>query len=578
MQRFIYLSLFFLGFQIAYTQNGTQDSLKRLAQHADIPIQFEAYLKLAQIHQRTQPDSSHYFAGKAIKLAGKMNQPRKLAEILNLDAVTYCMRNQLDKGLQLFQRAYRIFDSLKLKDDLANVMTNLGNVYQGLDQYDSSIYYHIRSLKVVEHNNDTVSMIKSYHNIGNVYSMLGQHNKASTYYRKAIRLSEILQNEDLLMEVINNMGLEYRLQGKTDSALYCFNKYLTYVERHPNPLSLGIVFNNLGLVYQDKGDKKNAIGNYLKSIEFLRKIDHSWGIANACHNMAQVYLNAGMPDSSIVCSGIALAEIQGMGFPDLLRDIHYTLHEAYLMKNMNRKALGYFKDFVKYKDTVFSMQKAEMIANLEKKYETAKKEAENQALKSEMKLRKIRENRLMLITGGVVLLVFVLSIIVLLMRKTNRQKQKIAQQESFLLSERLEHSKRELASKALHLACQNEFRTKLLDTASDIYDHVDGKGKKYIKSLLYELGNNIDKNAWREFETRFEQVHESFIEKLHKKYPDLTPNDRRLCAFLKLNMTTKDIAILTHRSPRSVESARYRLRKKFGLEADKDISTYLQAI
>jgi DNA-binding CsgD family transcriptional regulator len=159
-----------------------------------------------------------------------------------------------------------------------------------------------------------------------------------------------------------------------------------------------------------------------------------------------------------------------------------------------------------------------------------------------------------------------------------KQKQTISKQESLLLSQQLEHSSQEVASKALHLAAQNEFRVKLLETTNEEYDRLDETGKERIKSLVRNLESNIDQNAWHEFETRFEQVHETFFNKLNALFPDLTPNDRRLCAFLKLNMSTKDIALLTNRSPRSIESARYRLKKKFGLGAEEDILHFLQSI
>lgn len=99
-----------------------------------------------------------------------------------------------------------------------------------------------------------------------------------------------------------------------------------------------------------------------------------------------------------------------------------------------------------------------------------------------------------------------------------------------------------------------------------------------MNDLLRSLEGKIDPGAWQEFETRFEQVHEDFFHRLNARFPDLTPTDRRICAFLKLNMSTKDIALLTHRSPRSIESSRYQLKKKFGLGADEDILSFLQSI
>jgi DNA-binding CsgD family transcriptional regulator len=119
---------------------------------------------------------------------------------------------------------------------------------------------------------------------------------------------------------------------------------------------------------------------------------------------------------------------------------------------------------------------------------------------------------------------------------------------------------------------------KLLETTNEVYDHLDETGKENIKALLRNIESNIDQSAWREFETRFEQVHETFFNKLNVLFPNLTPNDRRICAFLKLNMSTKDIALLTHRSPRSIESTRYRLKKKFGLSPEEDIINFLLSI
>jgi len=80
-----------------------------------------------------------------------------------------------------------------------------------------------------------------------------------------------------------------------------------------------------------------------------------------------------------------------------------------------------------------------------------------------------------------------------------------------------------------------------------------------------ELENEIDTNSWKEFELRFQDVHQNFYEKLQKLFPDLTPSERKLAAFLKLNMSSKEISVITGQSIRSLEVARYRLRKKLGI-------------
>jgi len=73
-------------------------------------------------------------------------------------------------------------------------------------------------------------------------------------------------------------------------------------------------------------------------------------------------------------------------------------------------------------------------------------------------------------------------------------------------------------------------------------------------------------------------VHNKFYNTLNSKFPDLTPNELKLCAFLRLNMSTKEIAAITYQSYNSLSTARYRLRKKLGLDEHTNLITYLNQL
>jgi DNA-binding CsgD family transcriptional regulator len=79
------------------------------------------------------------------------------------------------------------------------------------------------------------------------------------------------------------------------------------------------------------------------------------------------------------------------------------------------------------------------------------------------------------------------------------------------------------------------------------------------------VNSNIDLDVWKEFEIRFNQVQHDFYSKLSSKFPDLSANEKRLCAFLKLNISTREISALTGQSQKSIDIARNRLRKKLNL-------------
>ena len=86
------------------------------------------------------------------------------------------------------------------------------------------------------------------------------------------------------------------------------------------------------------------------------------------------------------------------------------------------------------------------------------------------------------------------------------------------------------------------------------------------------------KHMWSEFETHFSTVFEDFYINLNKRYPGLTPNESKLCALLRLNLSTKEIASITAQNPKSVDMARYRLRKKMNLNSTDNILDIIKSI
>lgn len=117
----------------------------------------------------------------------------------------------------------------------------------------------------------------------------------------------------------------------------------------------------------------------------------------------------------------------------------------------------------------------------------------------------------------------------------------------------------------------------------------ESKQKEQLEEDLRDKGKEIASMAlgavayskknkdeyWRLFHENFDLIHKAFFRHLREQYPQLTPNDLRLCAYLRLNMTTKDIARQSGLSVRGVEGARYRLRKKLGLSENQDLVAFL---
>ena len=87
--------------------------------------------------------------------------------------------------------------------------------------------------------------------------------------------------------------------------------------------------------------------------------------------------------------------------------------------------------------------------------------------------------------------------------------------------------------------------------------------------------NLTDEDQWEQFQHNFDLIHENFFRKLKEKYPALTPADLRLSALLRLNYSSKEIARMLNLTPRGVEAARYRLRKKLALESEENLVEFM---
>jgi DNA-directed RNA polymerase specialized sigma24 family protein len=141
----------------------------------------------------------------------------------------------------------------------------------------------------------------------------------------------------------------------------------------------------------------------------------------------------------------------------------------------------------------------------------------------------------------------------------------------------LRHLNSLMAASTMNLVVKNEF----METIKQELEEVKRKGKSIeTKQALEKIVREIDttlrlQEDWEQFEYHFDQVHGDFLNRLREHFHDLTPNEQKLCALLRLNLSTKEISNLMSISLRGVEIARYRLRKKLGLDLGQNLSKFI---
>ncbi len=165
----------------------------------------------------------------------------------------------------------------------------------------------------------------------------------------------------------------------------------------------------------------------------------------------------------------------------------------------------------------------------------------------------------------------------ILQKETEANERRIEKLRTENLQAELDSKNRELSNSALSLAYKNELLQKLNDELMKLKDE---NGKKLpteqisrVQKVINE-GRN-DERDWNLFEKSFNEAHENFFKRLKAQHPELVPNDLKLCAYLRMNMSSKELSSLLNISLRGVEIRRYRLRKKLNIPHDKNLVEFL---
>ncbi len=209
---------------------------------------------------------------------------------------------------------------------------------------------------------------------------------------------------------------------------------------------------------------------------------------------------------------------------------------------------------------------------------------------------------------GFVILILLLSIAVFVIFnrrvELSRQKEKLKQEEKFkikeeqlknnaLLSEKemirmrneklrsdMIYKEKELANSTVHLIQKNDLLSDIkLQLKKLIRISERRELERKVNSLIKKIDRDIDNdNNWEVFELHFGQVHEAFFQGLKEKHPDLTSREQKLCAYIKMGMSSKDIASLMNITTRAVENNRYKLRQKLGIDHGENLLEYIESI
>ena len=334
-----------------------------------------------------------------------------------------------------------------------------------------------------------------------------------------------------------------------------------------------------------------SLGNYHLSFKDYKQAEHHFNEAITLakkdptfrKRLGDVYLQKGIMylsnnqlDSTKKYLDMSMEIADKVNYGILKQRCYEQLSLFYAKQGNIKRAYDNQLLFKKLSDSLFTDNDIRRIALLENSY---KFNAELEAVKFERSKNElqIKNQRLLIISLSIIsLLVLSLSLVGY---RNGRLKKKVLSLEIEKINQELEENNKAMAMAKLKLVQNSERDSKTVEMLESIGQNAksdqDSGELTTIKSLISDYKFKANHSNWEEFETLFVKVNSSFWENLNNACPNLTANERKLCVFLKLNRSTKDISLITFQSEEALKKSRHRLRQKLGLERGENLSAFI---
>lgn len=518
-------------------------------------------LEFSRYYQRFDAKKSFEYINKAREIAEKIGAVKEKAHIYYYEGKTNSILGNDSKVLDNYQKALDIYLRLNITHMAGRMHLEIGTYRMKTSDYPSALENFSKSLEFFKKAGHKTGMACCYGSMADLYNLQNDYKTSIEYLQKAIGLTLSKQDKALMYTSIaenyNLLGNYQKSLSYFDSIVPTFKDINDFVGLYNSYLSFGIAYSNL--------KNYNKASEYYKISEhYATQLKNQDYILYARSNLSELYVKMNKPDSAI----FLLKEVIDSNVP--LKDINLklgvlkTISEAYENKGDMKSAYLYYKQYKEVSDSAAKQLSDEKLLDIQTKWEVDKK---NEQIKLLAKDKQIARQQTL--TYALIFLIILISGVSFYIYRQHRNREKRLKLEAELNESayQIDLKNRELTHKAMTLSQQEQILSGIKEQLLDV-EIESRRAKEAVLGVISNIDIQLNQNTMEDFEKYFIEVHPQFFSRLKQKYPELTPAEQKVCALLRLNLNTKEIASLTHKTTRSVETIRTTIRKKMGLDKE----------
>jgi PAS domain S-box-containing protein len=571
-----------------------QEKALNNAKEIDSKNQISAcYSNIGNIYLKTKNTKALEYLQKALEISEKGSDETLTISIIFNIGLFYLDQADYEKAMVYYSKALEQAEKAGMKLTVCSTLKNIGTVYLRKKNYATALSYTLKSLDLANDLKLLSNQSSIHQQLSEIYAATNDYRNAYIHHQQYTQINDIVHNEKNTKKIAE---LEYRYKfEKEKQAIELDQQKKVAVQAAEKKLNWIIIFSLLaGFIlmcliavflfrsYRFKHKTNLVLTRQKHEIEVLNEeylaINEEFKITNE-----ELIVTKNLVEKSeeklrllIKNSNDILVLVNEKGEQFFISDAAKKLTGYHV-----EELLGSVKDVI-YPDDLEIVQKhweriladkdvADSIQyrhkHKEKGYVWFESVAHNfldhPAIKSVVaNVRDISERKkaeqAMLESEG--------------------EKARLMKMEMEIMGRELESNQKSVTSATLKLIQNSKRDTQTIERLMEIEESTNPTGKHKINMLISDYKRISYNSNWEEFELLFEKVHSSFYEKLNSQFPTLTANERKICAFLKLNMSSKEIAQITFQSDEALKKARLRLRQKLEINRETNLVTYLQNI
>lgn len=511
----------------AYDQVPLDTLLNKLSAATTLKDSIDVYFQLSSHYVNYDLKKAEYYADEILKQSLKIDY--KKGEADGYYAFGRLFHNShYDISFNFVQKALVIYNQIDDKFQIAKSLNLLSIIKGNLGEIESALEYSNKVLEISLEIGDSTLYAMVLNNIGTYYSDVGNDTLANSYYFKAAKVNSETGHKRFLS--INYGNICITSLDDHDGATA--RKYFTLSKQLKDEINdkegYGWLYETYASIMQEEKKNDSALYYYNLSNSFCEKFKNRGIQEGAMKGLQKLHFEMGHIDSAYF----------------------------WLVK------LNVLRDSIYDKEKTKSIYLHEI--NLKHKQEQAYSKLKHRTQLFKMAL-------VISVLGIIILITSMIIYVMNQRRKTIVFEREKEREDKLKLEQELSQKNQELATFVMNMVNNKQMLSNVVDKLNSNLESFAVKNQLIIRKIISELDSGQNKDIWKEFEYRFNQVHPNFQDKLLADYVDLTPNELKLCAFLKMNMTSKEISQITYQSIQSIEKARSRLRKKVKL-TNTDVS------